>query len=65
MEQPVNRNLLLREQKKRRLLALMRKASQTQRKKSKRQLHSVEIKKLIDVYIKGKAAFGSVRSIKR
>ena len=47
----------------------MRKYSQTQRKKSKQQqagkLHSVEIKKLNDVYIKGKAAFGSVTNIKR
>ena len=54
---------------KQRLLALMRKASQTQRKKSKRQqagkLHSVEIKKLNNVYIKGKAAFGSVTNIKK
>ena len=45
----------------------MRKASQTQRKISKRQqagkLHSVEIKKLNDVYIK--AAFGSVTNIKK
>ena len=69
MEEPVNRNLLSREQKKQRLLALMRKASQTQRKKSKRQqagkLHSVEIKKLNNVYIKGKAAFGSVTNIKK
>ena len=69
MEEPVNRNLLSREQKKQRLIALMRKASQTQRKKSKRQqagkLHSVVIKKLNNVCIKGKAAFGSVTNIKK
>ena len=68
MEQPVNKNLLPREKKKQRLLALMRKASQTQRKKLKRQqagkLHSAEIKKLNKVYTKGKAAFGSVANIK-
>ena len=68
MEQPVNRNLLSREQKKQRLLALMRKASQTRKKKLKRQqagkLHSVEIKKINKVYTKGKAAFGSVANIK-
>ena len=68
MEQPVNRNLLSREQKKQRLLALMRKASQTQKKRLKRQqawkLHSAEIQKLNNVYTKGKAAFGSVANIK-
>ena len=69
MKEPVNRNLLSREQKKQRLLALLRRTSQTQRKKSKRQqageLHSVEIKKLNDVYIKGKAAFRNVTNIKK
>ena len=67
MEQPVNRNLLSREQKKQRLLALMRKASQTQKKLKHQQagkLHSAEIQKLNNVYTKGKAAFGSVANIK-
>ena len=68
MEQPVNRNLLSREKKKQRQLALMRKASQTRKKKLKRQqagkIHSAEIKKLNNVYTKGKAAFGSVANIK-
>ena len=64
----MNRNLLSREQKKQRLLALMRKASQTQKRKLKHQqagkLHSAEIQKLNNVYTKGKAAFGSVANIK-
>ena len=68
MELPVNGNLLSRKQKKQRLLALIRKASQKQKKKLKRQqagkLHSEEIQKVNNVYTKGKAAFGSVANIK-
>ena len=64
----MNRNLLSRDQKKQTLLALMRKASQTQKRKLKHQqagkLHSVEIQKLSTVFTKEKAAFGSVANIK-